>query len=213
MRLSLFSVFCALLVTWSSPSIVRADVYTIDPTQSELAVQLFKAGLGSAFAHDHVVRARKYTGQIVADPAAPDRASIAIEVEAASLVVDEPETRRKYGLPLSLSEEQRQDIQRTMASEEQLYVHRYPLLRFRSTQVKPEGNGRYTVTGNLEIRGVEQPVTISTEVQVDNRRLHGRGVCRFLQSSFGYAPYRALFGAVQNKDEVVLHVNIVAVRQ
>jgi polyisoprenoid-binding protein YceI len=193
--------------------VVRADVYTIDPTQSELVVQLFKVGLGAAFAHDHVVRARKYIGQIVADPAAPDRASIAIEVEAASLVVDEPETRRKYGLPLSLSEEQRQDIQHTMESEEQLDVRRYPLLRFRSTQVQPEGDGRYTVTGNLEIRGVKQPVTISIEVQVDNQRLHARGVCRFLQSRFGYAPYRALLGAVQNKDEVVLHVDIVAVRQ
>src|SRR5947207_2050700 len=81
-----------------------AGVYRIDPAQSELVVQLFKAGVGSALAHDHVVRATKYTGQIQVDPTAPTIAAITVEVQAASLTADEPAVRQKYGLPTALSE-------------------------------------------------------------------------------------------------------------
>ena len=43
----------------------HADVvYRIDPAHSELVVQVFKAGIGAALAHDHVVRATAYTGQL-----------------------------------------------------------------------------------------------------------------------------------------------------
>lgn len=34
----------------------------------------------------------------------------------------------------------------------------------------------------------------------------------FLQSSFGYQPYSAFLGAVRNKDEVILHFDIIATR-
>jgi polyisoprenoid-binding protein YceI len=185
-------------------------VYSIDPTRSELVVQLFKTGIGAALAHDHVVRATAYTGSIQADPGDPTTASIVVEVQAASLRADEPEIRQKYGLTSSLSEEDRRAIQATMESASQLDVRRYPLIRFRSTKVEPQEAGQYVVTGELTIRGVTRPVSFPVRVERQDGTLHGRGSFRFRQSSFGYAPYSAFLGAVQNKDEVLLHFDIVA---
>jgi polyisoprenoid-binding protein YceI len=191
----------------------EAAQYVIDPARSELVVQLFKTGIGAALAHDHVVRATKYSGQIQLDPAAPTAAQITVEIDATALVADEPETRQKYALPLGLSEDNRREIQQTLESEGQLYVRRYPTIRFHSTRITLEREGQYTVTGDLELRGVTQTVSLSLRAELQDEVLHGKGTGRFLQSSFGYQPYRAFWGAVQNQDEVVLRIDIVAIRQ
>jgi polyisoprenoid-binding protein YceI len=185
-------------------------VYSVDPTRSELVVQLFKTGVGAALAHDHVVRATEYTGSIQGDTTDPTTAVIIIEVRAASLQADEPEIRHRYGLTAPLSEEDRRAVQATMLSASQLDVQRFPTIRFRSTKVVPQGTGRYAVTGELTIRGVTQPVSFPVQVELHDRVLRGRGTVRFLQSSFGYKPYSAFLGAVRNKDEVLLHFDIVA---
>jgi polyisoprenoid-binding protein YceI len=185
-------------------------VYTIDPAQSEFVVQLFKAGAGSALAHDHVVRATEYTGQIQADPTDPTTASITVEVKATSLKADEPALRQKYGLTSSLSEKDRQEIQASMESQNQLSVKQYPTITFQSTRIEPQAEGQYTVTGKLTIRGVTQPVTFPVRVERRDGAIRGWGSFRFLQSSFGYEPYSAFLGAVRNQDEVVLHFDLVA---
>jgi polyisoprenoid-binding protein YceI len=159
------------------------------------------------------VRATKYSGQIQLDPTAATAAQIAVEVDATALVADEPETRQKYNLPLGLSEESRREIQQTLESEGQLYIRRYPTIRFRSTRITLEREGQYTVNGDLELRGVTQIVSLSLQAELQEKVLRGKGSGRFLQSSFGYQPYSAFWGAVQNQDEVVLHVDIVAIRQ
>jgi polyisoprenoid-binding protein YceI len=202
-----------LVVTLLLAQNAGAAQYVIDPARSELVVQLFKTGVGAALAHDHVVRATKYSGQIQLDSTAPTAAQITVEIDATALVADEPETRQKYALPLGLSEDSRQEIQQTLESEDQLYVQRYPTIRFRSTRITLEREGQYTVTGDLELRGVTQTVSLSLQAELQEEALHGKGTGRFLQSSFGYQPYSAFWGAVQNQDEVVLRVDIVAIRR
>jgi polyisoprenoid-binding protein YceI len=185
-------------------------VYTIDPTRSELVVQLFKAGVGAALAHDHVVRATQFTGTIHADPSAPTTAEITVEVQAASLKADEPAMRQRYGLTSSLGEQERQEIQAAMEAQDQLFITRHPTLRFRSTRVEQHTDGAYLVSGELTIRGVTQVMTVPAQVQQRDNILHSWGSFRFKQSSFGYAPYSAFLGAVRNQDEVLLHFDIVA---
>jgi polyisoprenoid-binding protein YceI len=185
-------------------------VYTIDPTRSEFVVQLFKTGMGSALAHDHVVRATTCTGQVAIDPAALASGMISVEVPAASLRVDEPEMRQKYGLASQLSDKDRQQIQETMQSPSQLDVARYPIIKFSSTKIEAQQGGTYMVTGNLTIRGVTQSVTFPAQVERRDNTLHVKGAWRFKQSSFGYQPYSALLGAVRNQDEVLLHFNVLA---
>ena len=55
-------------------------------------------------------------------------------------------------------------------------------------------------------REVSFPATVVLEAGT----LRGQATLTFLQSSFGYQPYSALLGAIRNKDEVSLHVDLVA---
>lgn len=185
-------------------------VYTLDPSRSELVVQLFKAGIGAKFAHDHVVRATSFAGQIRTDPADPSTTAITVEVQTTALQVDEPAVRQKYGLTTVPSDHERQEIQAAMAAKGQLDITQYPSIRFQSTAVEPQAQEQYRVTGDLTIRGVTQSFTFPVQAELRDDLLHGWGSFSFKQSSFGYQPYSALFGAIRNQDEVMLHFEVVA---
>jgi len=199
-----------LVFFFPSSALAEPVVYEIDPVRSELVVQLFKAGVGSPLAHDHVVRATDYAGRIQGDPTVPTAASISVEVKTASLRADEPTVRQEYGLPALPSEKDRADIQRAMESTSQLDVARYPTMRFRSTGIAKRAEDQFVVTGDLTIRDVVRPVTFPVAVERRDDAVHGSGSLRFRQSSFGYEPYSAYLGAVRNQDEVVLHFDVVA---
>jgi len=192
------------------PSVAAPTVYTVDPTQSELVVQLFKAGAGAALAHDHVVHATTFTGQVQIDLAAPSSGTVTVEVQVASLQADDPTIRQKYNLPSQLSEKERQQIQETMMSTSQLDIKHYPIMTFSSTQIEAQTPGTYIITGKLTIRGITQIVTFPAQVEQRNNALHVHGSFRFKQSSFGYEPYSAFFGTVRNQDEVLLHFDVLA---
>jgi polyisoprenoid-binding protein YceI len=198
------------LVLLSPVLAARSVVYTVDPARSEFVVRLFKAGVGSALAHDHVVRATHYSGRIQGDPDEPSSVSIDVEVQSASLRADEPATRARYGLSALPSDSDREEIQRTMESTTQLDVAGHPTMRFHSTRVERNAGDRFTVTGELTIRDVGQPVSFPAIVEQRDGALHARGSFRFRQSSFGFRPYSAFLGAVKNQDEVVLEFDVVA---
>jgi polyisoprenoid-binding protein YceI len=182
----------------------------IDPERTRLALQLFREGVGSALAHDHVVEATEVGGTVDYDPVRPDTSAIVIEARTASLRVDEPAARRRLGVEGDLSESQRADVTKAMRAPDQLDVARYPTIRFVSTRVVAEGEGRLQVTGRLTLRGVTREVTFPATVALESGTLRGRATVTFLQSSFGYRPYTALLGAIRNRDEVTLHVDLVA---
>jgi polyisoprenoid-binding protein YceI len=156
------------------------------------------------------VEATELSGQIVFDPAAPETASVTVEVRTASLRVDEPAARRRLGLDGDLSAGQRADVAQAMRAPDQLDVARFPTIRFASTRVERGGEGQYHVTGALTIRDVTREVSFPARVALDGPALTGRATLTFLQSSFGYRPYSTLFGAIRNRDEVALHVELVA---
>jgi polyisoprenoid-binding protein YceI len=182
----------------------------IDPERTRLAVTLYRAGVGSRLAHDHVIEASEVTGRLEYDAARPEASSIVVEVRTASLRVDEPAARRRLGVEGDLSESQRADVDKAMRAPDQLDVARHPTIRFVSTRVVAEGDGRLRVTGQLTLRGVTRDVTFPATVALESGALRGRATLTFLQSAFGYRPYSALLGAIRNKDEVTLHVDLVA---
>jgi polyisoprenoid-binding protein YceI len=173
-------------------------------------VRLNREGVGSAFAHDHVVEATDVGGHVDYDPERPDASAIVIEARTVSLRVDEPAARRRLGVEGNLSESQRAEVDEAMRAPDQLDVARYPTVRFVSTRVVAEGDGRLQVTGRLTLRGVTREITFPATVTLESGVLRGRAILTLLQSSFGYRPYRALLGAIRNKDEVTLHVDLVA---
>ena len=185
--------------------------FRVDPQRTSLVVRLYREGVGSALAHDHVVEATEVGGTVEYDAARPDAGAIVVEVRTASLRVDDPAARRRLGVAGGeLSDSQRADVDRSMRAPDQLDVARYPTIRFASTRVVAEGDGRLRVTGRLTLRGVTREVTFPATVALESGTLRGQATVTFLQSSFGYRPYSALLGAIRNKDEVTLHVDLVA---
>jgi polyisoprenoid-binding protein YceI len=185
-----------------------AGAFTIDPAQSALVVQVFKDGVAARLAHDHVVQARAFSGTVAYDPQKPDTSTIQVTVEVESLQADDPATRRKFGLQGEPSVKDRAEIESAMKSDGQLAAARFPSVTFVSTSVAKQPDGRLLVTGRLTIRGVAQEVKFPAQIALEGSRLRGRVQFTFKQSSFGYQPYSAVLGAIKNKDEVILHVDL-----
>ena len=98
-------------------------------------------------------------------------------------------------------------LKKAMRSADQLDVTRFPTIRFASSRVVRQADGRLAVTGTLTIRGVSREVTFPAEVTVGSAgAMHGQATLAIRQSSFGYQPYRAALGTIRNKDEVTLHL-------
>jgi len=198
-----------LIVLLPVPRVWSATLQ-IDAERTRLVVRTYKEGLGSGLAHDHVVEATEVSGTLEYDAARADTSSIVIEARTATLRVDEPAARQRFGVEGKPSESERADVTKAMRAPDQLDVARYPTIRFASTRVVPEGEGQLRVTGRLTIRDVTREVTFPATITVEGGVLRGRATLRFLQSSFGYRPYSALLGAIRNKDEVSLDVDLVA---
>jgi polyisoprenoid-binding protein YceI len=166
--------------------------------------------VAARLAHDHVVQARAFSGTVAYDPRNPDASSIDVTVEVASLRADDPATRKKFGLSGELSESDRADVDKAMRSDGQLAAARFPSLSFTSTAIARQPDGRWLVTGRLTIRGVTNEVKFPADISLEGNLFRGRAQLTFKQSSFGYQPYRAALGAIKNKDEVTLHIELAA---
>ena len=98
-----------------------------------------------------------------------------------------------------------------MKGDDQLDVEHFPRIRFESTKVAKGADGSLVVTGRFTLHGqtrtVQLPVTVEER---DDGSLRGRGTLRLKVSDYGITPYRAFLGAVKVKDEVRLHLDLIA---
>jgi polyisoprenoid-binding protein YceI len=196
-----------LLLAAAGPA--AAATYTLDVLRSTLLLRVWKEGAASVFAHDHVIRATRFTGAVRYDPARPQAATVEVEAQTASLVADEPTFRHRFDLPV-IDERSRREIQHTMESAQQLDVATYATIAFRSTAVAREPDGQLRVTGRLTVHGQTRDVVFPAQVDLVQGLLRGRATLRFKQSDYGITPYS--FGsAVRNQDEVELHLELIGV--
>jgi polyisoprenoid-binding protein YceI len=205
--LPLVALALAVVGTLAS-SAARAAEYKVDPARSTLLLRIWKEGAASVFAHDHVARATRFTGTVRYDPAKPDASSVVVEAESASLVMDEPNYRRRFDLP-PIKEVNRREIQKTMQGAKQLDTATYPAISFRSHRVDGVGPGQLRITGELSLHGKSHEVTFPATVERRGAYLHAKASFRFRQTDFGITPYS--FGsAVRNGDEVEMQVELLA---
>ena len=81
------------------------------------------------------------TGYI--DPEHPEASSVDITIQAASIRTHNAQRDND------------------LRSSNFLEIDKYPTMHFKSTEIKPTGQDRYTVTGDLTIKGNTRPVTLS----------------------------------------------------
>ena len=125
------------LATIAATAGLGADGRPIDAQRSTLTVRVFKSGLFSAFADNHVVRAPIATGSISLD----GTLAVEIGVQSAGLTVLDPDA----------SAATRAEVQAKMLGPEVLDSARYPDIRFASTEVAVVSADRWTVTGLLTL--------------------------------------------------------------
>lgn len=178
-----------IAVVIMSAGLAAAQPRPIDTRESVLTIHVYKAGVFSAFGHDHEVRAPISRG--TADTAAK---SVELHVEAAALRV----------IDAKVSEKDRAEIQKTMLGPEVLDVERHTEIAFRSTSAESAGANSWHVRGDLTLHGQTRPVTI--EVAETSGRFTGHAVLK--QSEFGIKPVRVAGGTVKVKDELRIDFDI-----
>jgi polyisoprenoid-binding protein YceI len=192
---ALIAVLAAGGARHGGPFVVRADAAAaapIDVTRSQLTVSVYKSGLFSAFADNHVIRAPIAQGSLSA--AAP--LSVTMAVRARDLEVLDP----------ALAADKRREVQTRMLGPEVLDADAYPQITFTSTAVEPAGADRWKVAGDLSLHGKTQRVSFDAALTQGAYR----GSVRIRQRDFGITPISIAGGAVKVKDEVLIEFVIVA---
>jgi polyisoprenoid-binding protein YceI len=186
----------AALVLWTAAATAAlgAETRPIDAGRSTLTVFVYKSGLFSAFADDHVIRAPIASGSMSVD--AP--LGVEISVRSANLTVLDP----------GLAAGKRAEVQARMLGPEVLDSARHPDIVFTSTSIESAGPDRWTVTGRLSIHGVTRPTTFGV-AQQDGRY---RGTAILKQRDFRIEPISIVGGTVKVKDELKVEFDIVTVR-
>jgi polyisoprenoid-binding protein YceI len=115
--------------------------WEVDPTHSALEFV-------ARYAVFTLVRGRftSFTGTVVLDPLHLGATQVDVEIDAASVDTAMPERDAH------------------LRSEDFFDVDRHPQIRFRSVGATVLAAGRYTVHGDLTIRGITQPVRLDVDV-------------------------------------------------
>jgi polyisoprenoid-binding protein YceI len=120
-----------------------AGVWRIDPARSEVRFTITKLGY-----EDVIGVFRESEGEVRYDPAHPAVSSIRWRVKVASVLTDAS------------------NRDRTLQSEEYFDAARHPFLSFVSREVRGSADGTLQVSGDITIRGVTRPLTLSVRPHV-----------------------------------------------
>ena len=160
----------------------------IDKTRSSLTIHVQKTGLLSAAGHEHTVTAPVEDGFI--DDG--DQPRITFRVLSQALRVS--------------PEEHQMQVQSTM-QEKVLESSTYPEIRFASLSIKPVGDGKWLVVGEIALHGK----TNTIQINVEKRGEGYSGETVIKQRDFGIRPVSAAGGTVKVKDELTISFVFVTV--
>lgn len=176
--------------------------YRIDAGQSRFIVRAFAGGFLSAFAHDHTIAIREFTGEADFTYGTVEPASLRLTITAGSLAVTD-----------KISEKDRQKIEATMR-DEVLEISKYPEIIFKSSSVSASktGEGQYQarIAGEVTLHGVSRPLTINARLEFGDNAMRAQGGFAVKQSSFGIKPVSVAGGTIKVKDELKFTFDIVA---
>ncbi len=197
------SLLLALTAFLPPPSSLAADplAYEILPADgARFALEVFKTRLMSG--KKHLFVAQRYHGLLAYDAAAPEKSRVDITVEAASLICQDDWVKPK---------DLRKIQELTFA--EMLAVDRYAAITFRSRSIRPQGEGKFEVEGDLTIRGISRPVLLRVTLKPEtNGHLQIAGRSTVKMTDYGLRPPSAAFGMIGTKDEMVVSFDLKARR-
>jgi len=187
--------------------------YRFESETSLIYVQVFKdtSALGSAFAHDHVMRADNFEGIVVYNPDDLSACEISFSVPVADLRVDETGMRELVGYGDELTVGDRETIREHMLANDQLKISSFSTIAFDSTTCSGDSGtgGTLTVQGGLTVRGRTADVSLPVRFEIDDGQFYAQASFDMNHSQFGMEPYSAYGGAVRNDDPLRFTLDIV----
>jgi polyisoprenoid-binding protein YceI len=155
--------------------------------------------------HNPTIAIRDFSGEVNFDPAAPERASLRMEIRADSLEVTD-----------EISGKDRKEME-SMMNQKVLESSKFPAITFESAPTSAEqlGEGRYRVTmnGNLLLHGTKRNVPVTTQIALLGEKLRASGEFSILQSDYGIPLVSVAGGSLKLKDELKFTFDIVARKQ
>jgi polyisoprenoid-binding protein YceI len=182
----------AVVLAVASP--IWAETWNVDPAHSgvQFSIRHFFTPVPGRF--------NDFTGTIVYDAAKPAEASVEFTVQASSI------------------DTQNGDRDNHLRSPDFFDVEKHPTWTFKSTGVKPAGEGKLNVTGDLTIHGMTKKVTIPVAIlgALETPMGHRAGFSTEFtidRKEYGVSWNRALDsgGAILGED-VKIEINIEAVK-
>ncbi len=184
MRRTLFLTIASLVFVMG----LSAQQRNIDTLKSTLTIHVGKTGIFSGLGHEHEISApiRSGTADIGSHPA------VEIHVNARELRVIDKDA----------SEKDRAEVQQTMLGPDVLDSEHQQEIVFKSTGAETTGQGQWTLSGNLTLRGKTHPVT----VQVTLKDGHYTGGATIKLTDFGIKPPGV--AGVRAKDDVKIDFDV-----
>jgi polyisoprenoid-binding protein YceI len=173
---------------------IQPGTYELGPQDGKLLVRTGKGGAASKAGHNLLIEVGRWgaTAQFADDPA---QSVLELSVDSTSFTILEG-----TGGVKSLGADDREGIAQTINQE----VLKGTPITFKSTAVRPDGDDRLHVTGDLElVNGVN---LIAFDITVsDDGRVTGRATVT--QTEWGMKPYSALFGTLKVTDDVGVEID------
>lgn len=196
----------------SNTQLPAAGKYSIDPSQSELRILVYRAGALASLGHNHVMVNHAVSGHVEVG-AAIDDSSFSLQVPVARFEVDDPRARREEGgdFPGEISEDARAGTLHNMLGPAMLNAAQFPTIIVRSLTLS-EAQGLLTATLAVSVAGHESRIAAPFTLDTDGQSLSGAGAFELRQTAIGLTPYSLMGGALQVEDAMQLRFRITATR-
>lgn len=177
-----------------------STVYWLSPL-SRLEVKTGKGGLLGFAGHEHLIRARAFSGRVVHYPNAPLSSRVEISIPTSSLEVLTPPDTAEIR---KVTEAMRTEV---------LHVEQFRDITFVSKAVAQTDDG-FRITAELTIVGQSREVLVDVGIAIGADTLRAVATFALNQSDFGIKPYRGgPAGLVRVANRVVFDIEVVAVRE
>jgi polyisoprenoid-binding protein YceI len=173
---------------------IQPGTYELGPQDGTLTVRTGKGGAASKAGHNLRIEVGRWgaTAQFADDLA---HSVLELNADSTSFTV-----REGTGGVKSLDADDKDGIAQTINQE----VLKGTPITFKSTAVRPDGEDRLHVTGDLELSNGINLIAFDIAVS-DDGRLTGTATVK--QTQWGMKPYSALFGTLKVTDEVGVEID------
>jgi len=117
--------------------------YSLDPGHTSVIFRVNHLGMSH-----YTARFTDVAGKLQFDPAKPDGSSVTVEIDPASIQTNYPDPKL--------------DFDKELRGSNFLDAAKFPKMSFTSTKVEMTGPDTAKITGDLNLRGVTQPVVLET---------------------------------------------------